>query len=193
MARNARIRKGAVRFHGGDLRHCPDANDHSVTGEGKAIIDSAHLCAFMAHMVTFSLRTHLVRRIPKDGSANAILRCIRCGHTRSFPKLPDDGQVRQWKAKAICSRCKSRDITLDLFRLENPAARPAPAPSKACVVCGQQIDPMTLEVVPYTRCCTEHFSHNPQVSTRIREPMGSREDFKRDSAANFGRARSPSF
>lgn len=140
------------------------------------------------------VRNQSVKRLPNDGKVHAILRCVRCGHTKSFHEEIGNEYVQQLKDHAVCSKCRSKEITIDLFSLESPSGSMLHHQSaKKCIVCGSEISEITLEAVPHTLCCSEHLDQNPPARTRIVEPMGSREDFKKDSASNWSRATRPKF
>ena len=49
-----------------------------------------------------------------------------------------------------------------------------------CNECGVQIDPKRLEAVPGAKQCTECASKMPFEKQRIEEPLGSRDDFRKD-------------
>lgn len=144
--------------------------------------------------MALTVRHQTVKRLPNDGKVHAILRCVRCGHTKPFHNEISDEHVQQLKDRVVCSKCRSKEITLDLFSLE---AQRVPTLSrqsaKKCIVCGSEISEITLEAVPHTLCCSEHLDQNPRAQIRIIEPMGSRDDFKKDSASNWSRATRPKF
>lgn len=168
---------------------------------------ASHTCAFInattdssyhLHLyrikMTLTVRNQSVKRLPNDGKVHAILRCVRCGHTKSFHEEIGNEYVKRLKDHAVCSKCRSKKITLDLFSLESTAGPTLHRQSvKKCIVCGLAISELTLESVPHTLCCSVHLDQNPLARPKIKEPMGSREDFKRDSASNFGRASRPKF
>ena len=141
-----------------------------------------------------TVRYQSVKCLPNGGKVHAILRCVKCGHTKLFQEEIGNEHFRRLADHAVCSKCHSKEITLDLF-----SEKSAPAPQsnrqsvKNCVICGSEISELTLEVVPHTLCCSEHLNQNPPARTRIVEPMGSREDFKKDSGSNWSRARKPKF
>ena len=141
--------------------------------------------------MTLTVRNQSVKRLPMDGRAHAILRCVRCGHRKPFYEEISSEYTQELK-KSVCKKCNSKEITLDLFFLEKPVSSPIHRqPTKKCIVCGSEILEITLEAVPHTRCCSEHLNQNPPAATRIVEPIGSREDFKKDSASNWSRATRP--
>lgn len=144
--------------------------------------------------MALTVRNQTVKRLPNDGKVHAILRCVRCGHTKSFQHQIGDDYVQRLKDRAVCSKCRSKEITLDLFSLENQRVPTLGRQlAKKCIVCGSEISEITLEAVPHTLCCSEHLNQNPPARIRIVEPMGSREDFKKDSASNWSRATRPKF
>ena len=145
-------------------------------------------------IMALTVRHQTVKRLPNNGKVHAILRCVRCGHTKSFQHEIGDDYVQQLKDRAVCSKCRSKEITIDLFSLETQRIPTLDRQlAKKCIVCGSEISEITLEAVPHTLCCSEHLNQNPPAGTRIIEPMGSREDFKKDSASNWSRATQPKF
>ena len=42
----------------------------------------------------------------------------------------------------------------------------------------------------YLRALEKHLDNNPTVIPKTDEPLGTRDDYKKDSASNYGRARS---
>lgn len=142
-------------------------------------------------MANLEIRRQRVVRLPGGGKIAATIRCSACGHSKSFAEPPSDDHVRELERRMICSRCGARRATLDLFDVAVPASRLVRVGPRKCRVCGVEISELTLEAVPHTECCSEHLAHNPQVAVRTEEPVGSREDFKRDSGANFSAASRP--
>lgn len=91
----------------------------------------------------------------------------------------------------ICSRCGARRAILDLFEAAVSVSHLVRVGPRKCRVCGVEISELTLEAVPHTECCSEHLDQNPRAKVRLEEPVGSREDFKRDSGANFSEVSRP--
>jgi hypothetical protein len=144
--------------------------------------------------MALTVRNQTVKRLPNGGKVHAILRCVRCGHTKSFHQEIGDEYVQRLRDRAVCSKCRSKEITLDLFSLETQRVPTLDLQSaRKCIVCGLEIAEITLEAVPHTLCCSEHLNQNPPARPRVVEPMGSREDFKKDSASNWSRATRPKF
>ena len=52
-----------------------------------------------------------------------------------------------------------------------------------CISCGIQIDPRRLKEVPDTKLCIDCASDLPFKKHRIHEPLGTREDFKKDRSS----------
>ena len=64
---------------------------------------------------------------------------------------------------------------------------------RKCIVCNEEISEHTLFSLLHTKCCSKHLDHNPTVIPKLDEPLGTREDFKRDSASNWVRSKSSKF
>ena len=134
--------------------------------------------------------------IRREGEVHAVLRCSRstCGHKKYFYEKVSDDDQQALINKSVCSRCGCKDSTLDLFSLQVYHANlVATRANRKCKVCGVAIAEHTLEHAPHTVCCAEHLDYNPPAKPVIIEPMGTREDFKQDSASNWGRSTKPKF
>ena len=73
----------------------------------------------------------------------------------------------------------------------DPSENPDPdwRPSdKLCVVCGEPITIGRARALPETKVCIDCAAHRPAEPRRIDEPLGNRDDFKKDSGKNFGSA-----
>ena len=66
--------------------------------------------------MTLTVRNQSVKRLPMDGRAHAILRCVRCGHRKPFYEEISSEYTQEIK-KSFCKKCNSKEITLDLFFL----------------------------------------------------------------------------
>ncbi len=144
------------------------------------------------------IRHQYVKRLTpgSKGDVHAVLRCSRssCGHKKYFYEIISDDHQKALKNKSVCSRCGCKDSTLDLFLVQASQARfVARQEHRMCKVCGAEIAEHTLEHAPHTVCCAEHLDHNPPAKPVIVEPMGSREDFKKDSASNWSLSTKPKF
>lgn len=142
-------------------------------------------------MANLVVRRQRVGRLPGDGKIAANIRCSVCGHSKSYVEPPSNDHIRELERRMICSRCGARRATLDLFEVAAPDSPVGRVGPRKCLVCGAEISELTLEAVPHTECCSEHLDQNPQAKVRLEEPVGSREDFKRDSGANFSEASRP--
>ena len=107
------------------------------------------------------LRYHQVKVLPLGGKLHAAVRCKVCSHKKNlFEPLGKD------KIQVKTSK------------------------EKRCIVCDEVISESTLQAVPKTKCCSKHLDSNPTVIPKLDEPLGTREDFKKDSASNWVRSRS---
>ncbi|WP_394730009.1 TraR/DksA C4-type zinc finger protein [Altererythrobacter sp. GH1-8] len=140
--------------------------------------------------------------------------CSDCGHAKGaqetlegshlLEKL-DEGGLRAVLHRLICSQCHGRNIALvdrdigvarantemnsdDLSGSENREMLDTDrAPSeKLCVTCGEPISEGRVRALPDTTVCVDCASLHPKTKRIAYEPMGSREDYKKDSGRNFG-------
>ena len=141
--------------------------------------------------MSVNIRYHSVKELPNKGRLHASIACKKCTHVKSFLDPVSKEIITQWEEKAFCSKCKSRDFFIDVFEVEKLTTSPRKTGTgKYCIVCGDEIEEQTLFAVPHTKCCRKHLRSNPTVKTELNEPLGTREDFKKDSRSNWGRSRS---
>lgn len=133
-----------------------------------------------------------VIKLPLSGTLCATICCKNCGHNKAFYDPTPDEELTTLADKAYCSKCHSKDAVLEIFKKSTSTPRSdTQNSSKKCAVCNQEIAEHTIEAVPHTICCSLHLDQNPIAKVKVVEPVGSREDFKKDSASNWSRATKP--
>ena len=137
------------------------------------------------------LRYHQVKVLPLGGKLHAAVRCKVCSHKKNLFEPLGKDKIPEWEKRAICSKCNARDFSIDIFEIANEVGvQVKTAKEKRCIVCDEVISESTLQAVPKTKCCSKHLDSNPTVIPKLDEPLGTREDFKKDSASNWVRSRS---
>ena len=140
------------------------------------------------------VRYHTVKVLPINGTLHAAIRCKNCSHKKSFAEPFNGDKLEKFKAHAYCSKCSKKTFSIDIFQIEEVASKQTRFSSKKkCIVCDREISEKTLFALPHTKCCSEHLDSNPTVIPKADEPLGTREDFKKDSASNWSRAQSNKF
>ena len=136
------------------------------------------------------VRWHIVKTLPLDGRLFGSIRCKKCGRKKSIFDPITDTILAKLKEKSVCSVCKSKSFSIDMFQLETSNSEQLKfSTDKKCKECGAVIEKRTLLAVPHTQCCSLHLTSNPGIKNKISEPLGSREDFKKDSSSNWSRSR----
>ena len=140
------------------------------------------------------VRINSVAILPLDGKLHASVRCKKCSHKKNIYEELSDEKLQNFKKGAYCSKCRSRDFSINIFQVQKKEpAQTKYSSKKKCIVCDEEISEQTLFSLPHTKCCSKHLDHNPTVIPKLDEPLGTREDFKRDSASNWVRSKSSKF
>lgn len=135
------------------------------------------------------LRHHQVKVLPLDGKLHASLRCKKCHHKKNILEPLSDEIIKKWENRGYCSKCNSRNFSIDVFTLSKTSSNQAESTrKKLCLVCKNEISEETLFALPHTLCCSDHLDENPTVIPKLNEPLGTREDFKKDSGSNWARS-----
>lgn len=141
--------------------------------------------------MTIDVRHYQVKVLPLDGKLHASIRCKKCRHKKNILEPISAEIIKKWENKGYCSKCKSKNFSIDVFTLAKVSSFQAPSTrKKLCLVCKNEISDETLFALPHTLCCGDHLDHNPAVIPKLDEPLGTREDFKKDSRSNWARSRS---
>ena len=141
--------------------------------------------------MVIDVRYHSVKILPNGGTLHAAVRCKNCSHKITILEPFTKDKVENFKQHAICSKCHKRNFSIDVFELtESETSQTKFSGKKKCIVCGIEIAESTLFALPHTKCCSDHLDSNPAVIPKVDEPLGTREDFKKDSASNWSRAQS---
>ena len=137
------------------------------------------------------VRNHIVRSLPLEGRLFGAIRCKKCGNKKNIFDPITENSLTELKEKGVCSACRSKSFSIDIFKLETSNSKQTKfSIVKKCMECEEVIAEHTLMAVPHTQCCSLHLSSNPGIKNKISEPLGTREDFKKDSSSNWARARS---
>jgi len=130
--------------------------------------------------------------LPENGTVHAIIKCRDCMHEKSFSSPITGIQLDALKYNVVCSQCEKKNkISIYIYsqRASRIKQQTKFSNQKNCIVCGVEISESTLFALPHTKCCSEHLSSNPTVTPKIEEPLGTREDFKKDSTSNWVNSR----
>ena len=136
------------------------------------------------------VRKHIIRTLPLEGRLFGAIRCKKCGNKKNIFDPITEKILSELKEKSVCSACRAKSFSIDIFQLETSNSEQLKfSTDKKCTECGAVIEERTLLAVPHTQCCSLHLTSNPGIKNKILEPLGSREDFKKDSSSNWSRSR----